>query len=344
MVRLGVITQDNMGIPTPQEHASDDQKYWESRATFPSSHDIADRLPDSARARLIGLREELKGARWMVSAVFEDLQVAREKRDHLETAIKELSKFGYAENHARMVVERKSLAEAQGELKRIGEKYAERSGRAQSFQALIGNIERYLQGHSEKIVIALPHAFTLPQGVPLQEALDGKRREIQDLRKKILATKNAPIPAADAKRMAREWVERLAESGRIDVAPLLERRGTPVLAVLGSIEAFSHGTRSQREIPNAAGLIAWIHRKALIAALDVEIDLHADDGRALSDANQKTQLLELKKDMLRAERDEESLIEMATAQGGQIERRPDADPRAILGLSGEMPEARRVGS
>ena len=44
------------------------------------------------------------------------------------------------------------------------------------------------------------------------------------------------------------------------------------------------------EIPDTVALIAWLHRDALIAALDREIDTEADDKAALShEARQKAE-------------------------------------------------------
>jgi hypothetical protein len=37
------------------------------------------------------------------------------------------------------------------------------------------------------------------------------------------------------------------------------------------------------------------------------------------------------------EREEEALIRMAIAAGGGMMRRPDCDPRAVLGLANDLP-------
>src|SRR4030095_13134127 len=79
-------------------------------------------------------------------------------------------------------------------------------------------------------------------------------------------------------------------------------------------------------------LICWLHKDALIAALDREIDAESDDKAALShEARQKAEA-EVMGDLLAVERDESALVWQAQAQGLPCEHRADCSPLAILQL------------
>jgi hypothetical protein len=84
-------------------------------------------------------------------------------------------------------------------------------------------------------------------------------------------------------------------------------------------------------------VLAWLERDRLIAALDHDIDAIADDGAALSDDDRAARLADLAGRALDLERREEELICLAANDGIVIHRRPAADPRAVLGLAGDLP-------
>jgi hypothetical protein len=86
------------------------------------------------------------------------------------------------------------------------------------------------------------------------------------------------------------------------------------------------------EVPDAVALVAWLHKDALVAALDREIASEADDKAALShEARQKAEA-EAMGDLLAVERDECALVWQAQAQSLPIEHRADINPVALLGL------------
>jgi hypothetical protein len=89
--------------------------------------------------------------------------------------------------------------------------------------------------------------------------------------------------------------------------------------------------------PDVLGLLAWLFHDQLIAALDIEISAMADDDHALDDQQRSATEALLLSERLATERIEEALIEAAEAEGRNVVRRPNADPRAILGLSSALP-------
>ncbi len=92
-------------------------------------------------------------------------------------------------------------------------------------------------------------------------------------------------------------------------------------------------------------LAEWLGRPAAMCALfgDVIRDTllkHYDDQTAgatpgLPMAERRQRLTELNGEIFGLERQEEELIEDLEAAGADIQRRPDADPRAALGLPGK---------
>ena len=91
------------------------------------------------------------------------------------------------------------------------------------------------------------------------------------------------------------------------------------------------------QVPATLGILAWLAEDEMIAAREAEIDAQADDAAAVASDERATRTTDLLAAILEVEREEEALIEEA---GGDILRRPDADPRAVLGLSGDLPAPR----
>jgi hypothetical protein len=73
--------------------------------------------------------------------------------------------------------------------------------------------------------------------------------------------------------------------------------------------------------PQNAG--SWLHKSALISALDREIDTEADDKAALSHETRQQREAEVLGDLLAVERDEAALVWQAQAQGLPVELRTD---------------------
>jgi hypothetical protein len=85
--------------------------------------------------------------------------------------------------------------------------------------------------------------------------------------------------------------------------------------------------------PDALAVLCWLHHDSLIERLEAEIDDLADDSQALDDAERGYREADLTVRILQTERVEEAFIEQAEAAGQMIQRRADADPRAVLGLA-----------
>ncbi len=88
---------------------------------------------------------------------------------------------------------------------------------------------------------------------------------------------------------------------------------------------------------DALAFTAWLHRDALVAKMDAEIGASADDALAIKSADRIKKASHLRSLLLAAEREEEGLVVYARGDGIIVARRPDADPRAVLGIACELP-------
>ena len=77
--------------------------------------------------------------------------------------------------------------------------------------------------------------------------------------------------------------------------------------------------------------MAWLHRDAMLAALDREVDALGIEG-GLSDAERGRRTAELRERLSSLERAEEGAIVAAAEAGQDIPRRADASPLAVLGV------------
>jgi hypothetical protein len=144
-------------------------------------------------------------------------------------------------------------------------------------------------------------------------------------------------------------VRRRAERSVPDVNHLFD--GASVDAVLWPTalqraELFGHSVAegapriagfAQSRAIDAFGILCWAFGDSLIAMLEAEVDAMADDAAALDNDERAERESALLAKILEMERVEEAIIE---AGGDQAKRRPDADPRAVLGLSSDLPPPR----
>lgn len=160
------------------------------------------------------------------------------------------------------------------------------------------------------------------------------RAQLADLRAERHRVRHAPIPAEEAKRRIRSEVDAMAERGAVDVVPVLNggKLGWPV-------ETFTRGdgVALTYNAPASTALIAWLQRDQLIARLEAEIDATADDSQAFTDEQRRKADADLKAQILAFGREEEAAICAAAREGTTLTRRPDADPRAVLGLDDSLP-------
>jgi hypothetical protein len=173
--------------------------------------------------------------------------------------------------------------------------------------------------------------------------------EISRLNADIHAIRSAPVLSAAVKATARAEILHLAERGRPDVFGAIEvgerirwpeatYRASNILHAIGAEGILQVDGLVDTDVPSTMGIVAWLFQDQLIAAVEKEIDQCTDDANALSDVDRAKKLKATVDEILSVERQEEALIEMAATQGHEVGRRPDVDPRAVLGIIGPAPK------
>ena len=207
--------------------------------------------------------------------------------------------------------------------------------------ALKGYVDRKLR--SGKVIMRVgPVDITLRKGEEIYAAIERRRRRIRELHADAAAVHAAPIHSSRSKALALEQITQLADRGTPNVLALVET-GAPIVwpekeacPTLSQLAARQLTAPAEREF-DALALFAYLHRSQLIASVNEEIDRLADDESALSAKERKERTQTIMRDILEVEFEEEALIVQAHEKSLNIPRRSDADPRAVLGLSAEMP-------
>jgi len=150
----------------------------------------------------------------------------------------------------------------------------------------------------------------------------------------------SPYPSAECKALVREQVKTLGVRAEPDllgvIAHLSPVRFKELHRTLPVITGAGAGVVSDTSL-DIAGLYCLVHGKDLIAWLEARIDALAEDHIAISSEDRKSREIAILEDALLLERQEEALIDAIEAGGGSFLRRDNADPRAVLGLSSDLP-------
>jgi hypothetical protein len=305
--------------------------------------DVADLLPPAAAAKVTLLRQHASDLRVAIPKFEDRLEAAALRTGH-EKRLTELTRprvhggHGLSEDHPQAMQERKAIAKITAELERIDNLIEVRSAKWQTATKLLQAIDQFVIGGG------MPRGCDAEEAEPpkvkangnLSAAIEAERHRVRELRADAHRITSSPYPAADSKRRMREAIENLAARGRPSVARMVEQGA-------GEIDFADEQYRvpvfTDREagiaalaIPDVLGLIAFLFKPALIAALDSEISSESDDGSALSEKQRAEQLAQIETDILAHERIEAALVWSAQVQGIGIEQRPDISVLALLGL------------
>ncbi|MGY3614846.1 hypothetical protein [Bradyrhizobium sp. USDA 10063] len=298
-------------------------------------------LPAEAREKYREFEQKRSEASILIRAVVEDEQQLRIDIQRHRNRLKELQAprgaggFGLSDDAPQVAAERSVLEEKLAEQHRLAALNNARSAVYQRAGELVRNIEQAVAarpaGRMGQMV-----KFDLPAfkgNIP--DAIEDRRRRGRELMADLNRVRSAPWPSSLAKKKMREQIARLAESGAPRADDAIEHDepiGFPTKSHRVRIFNADPSAIGFVELPDTLGLFAWLHRDALIAALDREIDLAADDDSALTAEQRREAEVEIQRDLLAVEREECRLVEVARSQGLPAEYRIDCDPRAILGF------------
>lgn len=299
------------------------------------------RLPTSAARFLEDLRLDAEQAEEATSNAHRLFMEERQERQRTRARIADLDKDNRIRRDDRVYVTAVRTLEAQTERTgKMEERYARLSERSSALRALVTRIDDWHGDRSGDMIEA--HAGSAPKLARGEKPLDAVARlrgKVAELRQEATRISNAPLPAAEAKAAAKSFIEHMAFSGRPDVTPLLRGESKPEWPNLASLyQQAVMGPGNEYMViaagvnADAIGLTAWLHGPAMLKALEAQIDAEAKDDRAIPTVGREARLDVLRGEMLAIEREEEAIIRAIAEEGIPVERRPDADPRAVLAV------------
>lgn len=309
-----------------------------TRFNFPD--DVLKRLPPKGAHKLRELRQAREDQRVLVLAASDACRDAREAKMRAQSDLRMATMpranggRGLLPGSDEEVRLRTLIAEHGDELTRHNELMLLRSGQLEFQSHLLDALDGFVRDLPADSSISDHTAPTIKAGVDLHDAVEKARHRIRQLRADLDEVRAAPFPSSVVKKAIASQVAALARRGAPNVLDVVEGGGElrfPTLVARNRIEG-GRGLAAV-EVPDAFGLMAWAFGDLLIARLNAEIDAIADDSAALSDTQRAERQKVIQSDLLSVEREEEGLITLAAQRGLQIDRRTDADPRAVLGVT-----------
>lgn len=165
----------------------------------------------------------------------------------------------------------------------------------------------------------------LAKGETPRQALERIRAEINQVEAAWNEAQRAPMPLAEIKAEIAATVDAIAACGAPSINPSI-RDGDPAKINL-ALQLEAHNGRKLGD--GGASFFVWLMRDQLVDKLNAQADALQIDG-ALSDAEREKLFSDLADRRLELERVEESIIVSAAREGMALDRRLNADPRAVL--------------
>ena len=320
------------------------------------SFDVIELLPvGTPQERLRLLRQHSRDLH-AITVPHADVQAASAARTNAENTLKRLltpageGGFKLNPDDQRVIVATKAVEKATAEFQRLQARQAERSAAWQTSSQALANVEAWLRDGRpggtvlEAVEIEPPK---LLKNEDILSAVERLRRRTRELKSDLHRIESAPFPSSHAKARMRTQVEALATKGAPSVSLLVEHDGNvefQTQRVQSEVYGAEQRALAFAEVVNPVALVAWLHRDALIAALDREISSEADDGAALSHTDRELRTSEVMGDLRAVEFDECALVWRAMSEKLPVEFRADCDPCAILQVqlvtrpNGHLPE------
>jgi hypothetical protein len=299
-------------------------------------------LPKPAAAKLRRLRDLVDDRYGGVTAARGALERAREDRNRARDAISQYESRSNLRQDPEVAKQlRKELEPLEAEFGRRNETYQSRSGRWSAAKRLLTRCENYIgdlpRGKIEVLTTPLLERVGLggkrTSSSP-REAIDAARREIETLTARIAEIEAAPYPLAEAVAKIEAAVDALATNGAPELDGILA--GGNEIVWPSDIRLMGEGAIS---IPDVPAFVAWLDPLALKRRLVGELEeaVGDDDKDAIPRADRLKMIGDVRERLLAVERIEEAAIGELEEAGVEFERRPNADPRAVLSINGPAP-------
>jgi hypothetical protein len=312
--------------------------------------DLTLKLPPEAKKRYSEIADRVDDLRAVIRSISDKRDEAHQLYSDAEQRFRSLTdpmtamRFSnevVAEDHPSAIDAAGKMKRHRAEVDRLRELYEQRNAEADPLRAALGRIDSYLAylGADDELK---PYKASTPAtkgksniSAELEKLRDAIARGRADLHR----VRSAPLPSAKAKAQATAAIEMLAARGTVDVMGLISH-GDPIRWPEVTLRADIHAAADTAvsaigftQSTDALGMLAWVFRDQLINAINKEIDLLANDDEALTDEQRRAREQKLAAEILDLEQKECRLIE----QLGDLSFRPDADPRAILGIDARAP-------
>lgn len=336
---------DTLATTMVDDHLAETAEAVGKRLRVQEGFDPSSLLAAAAQQKMKELRAQARNSRATIDAIRAELDQCKRS---LETASHNLSLlseqrarvFGAKPDEVDFLAQQTLVEHLKLEVKRLQDEYLSHGARSTVVSDLLNhNLEPWLKKLAS-LNIAIPELksnFELRKGEDVFSALERCRRRLREIEAEMEKVKAAPNPSSVSKLRMRTEIDALAEAGRPSVFHLVES-GSPIRWATRDVDINSPDPLfASAAVSDANALMAWLFRDQLKAALDTEIDEFSDDAAALTDVARRERLATFTRDRLVTEREEEFWVEAAISKGSSIIRRPDADPRAVLGLADELP-------
>lgn len=291
-------------------------------------------LPQPVNFKIIKLRAERDDAMARRKRLYDAAQDKLARVRAIEATIADrLDRERRADDDPIVVAEREMLTRAKLEHKGLMAEYSAAAADTAPLAQIVRRAEEFAaKVAGRKVATIEPVTPHIGRTETIEAAVEKVRRGIEKAADAEASARYAPLSSSAAKAIARDAIEKLAKAPNVmDTIEGGNPFGLPAKAYT------DHVPFAQREHADIAGFLIWALKPAIVRAIESEIDESADDESALDDAERAERIAAAKAERLRLEREEESLILMAGERGQRVERRPDVDLRALLGLADSVP-------
>lgn len=304
------------------------------------------RIAQLIRNKLLAFREERDISMAASRAAGDELRELQTNRALTETEWRQITDPDLAARYGKTRVDRdhpaalalqKRLDEITVDLKRVQEKYDARVARSQKAGRIINVLEEWARANSRKTIAMVELPKLAKADTP--QAIAAK---LDELHAELKAIDEAPVHSSVAKAHIARIVDEMGTAATPDVSRLLDggnridwptRRDelhapTFIPAIDG--KAGSMLGKAHSQTVDAVGLMCALARDEMVGWLEGVVDAQANDEAALDDETREAREREILAAILDLERKEAAL-----AERGDIELRPDLDPRATLSVTVE---------
>jgi hypothetical protein len=238
-----------------------------------------------------------------------------------------------------------SISKYEAELSRLSALEAERAAIWRNGGILVRRCEEFLREGKPRGTVLLEAPTIEPSDVlkpdeTLVAGVERLRHRLRELAADQRRIESSPYPSADCKARMREQIDAIANRGTPSVDMLIEHDGEigwpqttqrHELVAMGKDGSPVRGYATGETI-DAVAMLVWLHRPALLKAIDGLIDSESDDDHALSSSEREVRLSEIERDRTMVERQECALIWCCQSAGQSIEFRNDVSVLALLGV------------